>query len=41
MEGRDPRTGGWLRPEGAGGGRGGGIDVAFGAEVRVGGVGAR
>ena len=35
MEGRDPRTGGWLRPEGAGGGRGGGIDVAFGAPKSV------
>jgi len=29
MEGRHPRTGGWLRPEGAGGGRGGGIDLTF------------
>src|SRR5438876_708557 len=29
MEGRHPRTGEWLRPEGAGGGRGGGIDVTF------------
>jgi conjugative relaxase-like TrwC/TraI family protein len=29
MEGRHPRTGNWLRPEGAGGGRGGGIDVTF------------
>ncbi|HTC58689.1 MAG TPA: MobF family relaxase [Solirubrobacteraceae bacterium] len=35
MEGRDPRTGGWLRPEGAGGGRGGGIDVAFSAPKSV------
>jgi conjugative relaxase-like TrwC/TraI family protein len=26
MEGRHPRTGGWLRPQGAGGGRGGGIE---------------
>jgi hypothetical protein len=31
MEGRHPRTGGWLRPEGAGGGRGGGIDLTFSA----------
>jgi conjugative relaxase-like TrwC/TraI family protein len=29
MEGRHPRSGEWLRPEGAGGGRGGGIDVTF------------
>jgi hypothetical protein len=29
MEGRHPRTGGWLRPEGAGGGRGGGIDLTL------------
>ncbi len=35
MEGRAPRTGGWLRPEGAGGGRGGGIDVAFSAPKSV------
>lgn len=35
MEGRDPQTGGWLRPEGAGGGRGGGIDVAFSAPKSV------
>jgi conjugative relaxase-like TrwC/TraI family protein len=35
MEGRDPRTGAWLRPEGAGGGRGGGIDVAFSAPKSV------
>jgi len=35
MEGRDPRTGRWLRPEGAGGGRGGGIDVTFSAPKSV------
>lgn len=29
MEGRHPGSGRWLRPEGAGGGRGGGIDVTF------------
>src|SRR4029077_11277912 len=29
MEGRHPRSGAWLRPEGAGGGRGGGIDLTF------------
>ena len=29
MEGRNPGTGRFLRPEGAGGGRGGGIDVTF------------
>ncbi len=29
MEGHHPGTGRWLRPEGAGGGRGGGIDVTF------------
>ncbi len=29
MEGRHPRTGAWLRREGAGGGRGGGIDLTF------------
>ncbi|MFI5003470.1 MAG: MobF family relaxase [Solirubrobacterales bacterium] len=29
MEGRHPRTGRWLRREGAGGGRGGGIDLTF------------
>jgi conjugative relaxase-like TrwC/TraI family protein len=29
MEGRHPRTGLWLRREGAGGGRGGGIDLTF------------
>ncbi len=31
MEGRHPGTGRWLRPEGAGGGRGGGIDVTLSA----------
>jgi conjugative relaxase-like TrwC/TraI family protein len=35
MEGRHPGTGGWLRPEGAGGGRGGGIDVTFSAPKSV------
>ncbi len=35
MEGRDPRTGAWLRPEGAGGGRGGGIDTTFSAPKSV------
>jgi conjugative relaxase-like TrwC/TraI family protein len=35
MEGRHPATGGWLRPEGAGGGRGGGIDVTFSAPKSV------
>jgi conjugative relaxase-like TrwC/TraI family protein len=35
MEGRHPRTGGWLRPEGAGGGRGGGIDMTFSAPKSV------
>lgn len=29
MEGRHPATGAWLRREGAGGGRGGGIDLTF------------
>jgi conjugative relaxase-like TrwC/TraI family protein len=29
MEGRHPRSGAWLRPEGAGGGRAGGIDITF------------
>ena len=29
MEGRHPRSDEWLRPEGAGGGRGGGIDITF------------
>jgi conjugative relaxase-like TrwC/TraI family protein len=35
MEGRHPRTGLWLRPEGAGGGRGGGVDVTFSAPKSV------
>jgi conjugative relaxase-like TrwC/TraI family protein len=35
MEGRHPGNGGWLRPEGAGGGRGGGIDVTFSAPKSV------
>jgi conjugative relaxase-like TrwC/TraI family protein len=35
MEGRDPQTGRWLRPEGAGGGRGGGIDTTFSAPKSV------
>ena len=35
MEGRHPTTGEWLRPEGAGGGRGGGIDVTFSAPKSV------
>lgn len=35
MEGRHPRTGDWLRPEGAGGGRGGGIDLTFSAPKSV------
>src|SRR5580704_8646684 len=35
MEGRHPGTGQWLRREGAGGGRGGGIDVTFGAPKSV------
>jgi conjugative relaxase-like TrwC/TraI family protein len=35
MEGRHPGTGEWLRPEGAGGGRGGGIDVSFSAPKSV------
>lgn len=35
MEGRDPQTGKWLRPEGAGGGRGGGIDTTFSAPKSV------
>jgi ATP-dependent exoDNAse (exonuclease V) alpha subunit len=35
MEGRHPQTGGWLRPEGAGGGRGGGIDLVFSAPKSV------
>ena len=35
MEGRHPGTGDWLRPEGAGGGRGGGIDATFSAPKSV------
>ena len=35
MEGRHPGHGRWLRPEGAGGGRGGGIDVTFSAPKSV------
>ncbi|MGA2163271.1 MAG: MobF family relaxase [Solirubrobacteraceae bacterium] len=35
MEGRHPGTGHWLRPEDAGGGRGGGIDVTFSAPKSV------
>jgi conjugative relaxase-like TrwC/TraI family protein len=35
MGGRHPRTGRWLRPEGAGGGRGGGVDVTFSAPKSV------
>jgi conjugative relaxase-like TrwC/TraI family protein len=35
MEGRHPDTGRWLRPEGAGGGRGGGIDATFSAPKSV------
>jgi conjugative relaxase-like TrwC/TraI family protein len=35
MEGRHPRTGLWLRREGAGGGRGGGIDLTFSAPKSV------
>jgi conjugative relaxase-like TrwC/TraI family protein len=35
MEGRHPATGDWIRPEGAGGGRGGGIDVTFSAPKSV------
>jgi conjugative relaxase-like TrwC/TraI family protein len=35
MEGRRPTTGTWLRPEGAGGGRGGGIDATFSAPKSV------
>jgi conjugative relaxase-like TrwC/TraI family protein len=35
MEGRNPGTGRFLRPEGAGGGRGGGIDVTFSAPKSV------
>ncbi|HEX4438017.1 MAG TPA: MobF family relaxase [Solirubrobacteraceae bacterium] len=35
MEGRHPGDGSWLRREGAGGGRGGGIDVTFSAPKSV------
>jgi conjugative relaxase-like TrwC/TraI family protein len=35
MEGRHPGTGDWLRPEGAGGGRGGGIDTTLTAPKSV------
>jgi conjugative relaxase-like TrwC/TraI family protein len=35
MDGRHPGTGRWLRREGAGGGRGGGIDVTFSAPKSV------
>ncbi len=35
MEGRDPGTGRWLRPAGADGNRGGGIDVTFSAPKPV------
>jgi conjugative relaxase-like TrwC/TraI family protein len=35
MEGRHPGNGEWLRPEGAGGGRSGGIDVTFSAPKSV------
>jgi conjugative relaxase-like TrwC/TraI family protein len=35
MEGRHPRSGRWLRPEGAGGGRSGGIDLTFSAPKSV------
>jgi len=35
MEGRDPGTGAWLRPAGADGSRGGGIDVTFSAPKSV------
>jgi conjugative relaxase-like TrwC/TraI family protein len=35
MDGRHPQTGRWLRPEGAGGGRGGGIDLTFSAPKSV------
>jgi hypothetical protein len=40
MEGRHPGTGRWLRREGAGGGRGGGIDVTLSAPKSVSAVGA-
>jgi conjugative relaxase-like TrwC/TraI family protein len=35
MEGKHPVTGRWIRPEGAGGGRGGGIDANFAAPKSV------
>jgi conjugative relaxase-like TrwC/TraI family protein len=35
MEGRHPRSGRWLRAAGAGGGRGGGIDLTFSAPKSV------
>src|SRR5580700_2470553 len=35
MEGRHPRSGQWLRRQGAGGGRGGGIDLTFSAPKSV------
>ena len=35
MEGRHPRSGGWLRKEGGNGGRGGGIDLTFSAPKSV------
>ncbi|HTB70758.1 MAG TPA: relaxase domain-containing protein, partial [Solirubrobacteraceae bacterium] len=35
MEGRHPRTGKWLRPVGANGQRGGGIDLTFSAPKSV------
>ena len=35
MEGRHPGTGQWLRREGAGGGRGGGMDVTLSAPKSV------
>jgi conjugative relaxase-like TrwC/TraI family protein len=35
MEGKHPRSGAWLRPEGAGGGRGGGVDLTFSAPKSV------
>ncbi len=35
MDGRHPQTGRWLRPGGAGGGRGGGIDLTFSAPKSV------
>jgi conjugative relaxase-like TrwC/TraI family protein len=35
MDGRHPRSGEWLRREGAGGGRGGGIDLTFSAPKSV------